>query len=61
MQLAVEMGLHLDAEGQQIPEQIEGMQEVRLWTFWGAFTLNQYLFSLKLRMCRRPFGYIDDD
>ncbi|PQE24996.1 hypothetical protein CJF32_00009567 [Rutstroemia sp. NJR-2017a WRK4] len=27
MRLAIEMGLHLDAEGQQIPEQIEGMQE----------------------------------
>ncbi|PQE19056.1 fungal specific transcription factor protein [Rutstroemia sp. NJR-2017a BVV2] len=61
IRLAIEMGLHLDIEGQQIPEQIEGMQEVRMCTFWGAFTLNQYLFSLKLRICRRPFGHIDDD
>ncbi|TGO07802.1 hypothetical protein BTUL_0245g00050 [Botrytis tulipae] len=41
MRLAVEMSLHLDAKGQQIPEQIERMQEVRLCTFWGAFSLNQ--------------------
>lgn len=46
IQSAVEMGLHLDAEGQQMPEQIEGMHEVRSCTLWGAFSLNQYLFSL---------------
>ncbi|KAA8567599.1 hypothetical protein EYC84_008074 [Monilinia fructicola] len=41
LRLAIEMGLHLEAEGQMPSEPIEGSQAVRLATFWGAFSLDQ--------------------
>ncbi|RAL68670.1 hypothetical protein DID88_007379 [Monilinia fructigena] len=43
IRLAIEMGLHLEAEGQIPSEPIEGSQAVRLATFWGAFSLDQGL------------------
>lgn len=41
LRLAIEMGLHLEAEGQLPSEPVEGSQAVRLATFWGAFSLDQ--------------------
>lgn len=41
MRLAIEMGLHLEIEGQRPLEQVEGVQAVRAATFWGAFALDQ--------------------
>ncbi|KAI9648945.1 hypothetical protein NHQ30_001511 [Ciborinia camelliae] len=41
LRLAIEMGLHLEAEGQLPSEPVKGSQAVRLATFWGAFSLDQ--------------------
>ncbi|KAM3087208.1 hypothetical protein ACMFMG_001313 [Clarireedia jacksonii] len=41
IRLAIEMGLHLEAEGQRALEAVEGAQAVRAATFWGAFALDQ--------------------
>ncbi|KAB8295818.1 hypothetical protein EYC80_008640 [Monilinia laxa] len=41
LRLAIEMGLHLEAEGKTPSDPIEGSQAVRLATFWGAFSLDQ--------------------
>ncbi|KAF7953392.1 uncharacterized protein EAE97_000791 [Botrytis byssoidea] len=41
LRLAIEMGLHLEAEGQLPSQPVEGSQAVRLATFWGAFSLDQ--------------------
>lgn len=41
LRLAIEMGLHVEAEGGRPTEPVEGAQAVRLATFWGAFSLDQ--------------------
>jgi hypothetical protein len=41
IRLAIEMGLHLEAEGQRLLQPVPGVQAVRAATFWGAFALDQ--------------------
>ncbi|PQE05629.1 fungal specific transcription factor protein [Rutstroemia sp. NJR-2017a BBW] len=47
IRLAIEMGLHLEAEGQRPLQPVPGAQAVRAATFWGAFALD-HAWSLTL-------------